>query len=126
MPNRGFDGDMDTRIIKSQTSPFVRMALLFLAAAVFAWGLQYKLSLYKAHSDPTSVAKLIQGEQTNKKIASLQARSRLWFPQLVLDYSIYTFRPPIITRWNRQVEELVYPAIIFVPCSLFVRPPPSL
>lgn len=43
----------------------IRVALVFLAAAVFAWGLQAKLALYKAPS-PTrtaSVAKLLQHKQ---------------------------------------------------------------
>jgi hypothetical protein len=121
----GSDGDMPTRTIQSQASPFLRIALLILAAAVFAWGLQYKLSLYKPHSDPTSVAKLIQGEQTNKKITSVQFKSRLWLPQLSLDRSPYAFRPPIIVRRNREVDKRVYQSIRFVSCSLFFRPPPQ-
>jgi hypothetical protein len=124
----GCNGDMPTRMINSQASAILRIALLILSAAVFAWGLQYKLSLYQtgSHSHPLSVAKLMQGEQTNKKITSIQAKSRRWLPQLTLDHTIYAFRPPVITRWNRRVDEMVYPAILFVPCSLFIRPPPSL
>jgi hypothetical protein len=128
-PITGSDGDMPTRTVQSQASAFLRIALLILAAAVFAWGLQYKLSLYKtgSNSHPLSVAKLMQGEQTNKKItAIIQAKSRVWFPQISLDYHLYAFRPPIIIRRNRQVDKLVYPSLIFIPCFLFVRPPPSI
>jgi hypothetical protein len=114
-------------MIKSQASPLLRIALLILAAAVFAWGLQYKLSLYEApaHSHPVSVAKLIQGEQTTKKIASIQVRIPHWTSQFSLDSNLYTFRPPIIVRRNRQVDKLVSPSIMFVPCVLFFRPPPE-
>lgn len=101
--------------------------MLILAASVFAWGLQYKLSLYQSesHSHPLSVAKLIQGEQTNKKIASIQVRICDWSSQLALDSNLSTFRPSIIVRRNRQVDELVHPSIMFIPSNLFFRPPPQ-
>ena len=126
-PDHGCDGEMPTRLIKSQASPLLRIALLILAAAVFAWGLQYKLSLYQSasYSHPISVAKLIQGERTNKEIASTQVRIRDSSSQFSLDSNLPTFRPPIIVRRNRQVDKLVYPSIMFVPCFLFFRPPPQ-
>ena len=114
-------------MIKSQASPLLRIALLILAGAVFAWGLQYKLSLYhsESHSHPISVAKLIQGEQTNKKIASVEVRIRNWSSQFSLDRNFPAFRPPITVRRNRHVDKFVYPSIMFVPCFLFFRPPPQ-
>ena len=120
-------GEMPTRMIKTQGSTLLWIALLILAAAVFAWGLQYKLSLYEApsQSHPVSVAKLIQGEQTNKKIASIQVRIREWSSQFSLDSSLHIFRPPLIVRRNRLVDMFVYPSIMFVPFFLFFRPPPQ-
>lgn len=100
--------------------------MLILAAAVFAWGLQYKLSLYEApsHSHPVSVAKLIQGEQTNKKSAAIQVRIRDWSSAFSLDSNLQTFRPPVVRR-NRQADKLVRPSIMFFPSLLFFRPPPQ-
>ena len=114
-------------MIKSQAPPFLRIALLILAAAVFAWGLQYKLSLYQSgsQSHPVSVVKLIQGEQTNKKIALIQLRIRLWGSGLSLDRSFSTYRPPINVRRNQQIDKPMFPSIMFVPCTLFFRPPPQ-
>ena len=114
-------------MIKRQASPILRIALVILAAAVFAWGLQYKLSLYDApsHSHPVSVAKLIQGEQTNKKVASIQVRIRDWSSQFSPDSELSAFRSPVIVRRNRQVAKLVNPSIMFIPSALFFRPPPQ-
>jgi hypothetical protein len=114
-------------MINSQASPLLRIALLVLAAAVFAWGLQYKLSLYDAssHSHPLSVAKLIQGEQTNKKIASIQVRIRDGSSHFSLDSNLSAVRPPIMVRRNRQADKMICPSIMFVPSSLFFRPPPQ-
>jgi hypothetical protein len=118
---------MSKRMIKSQASPLLRIAIIILAAAVFAWGLQYKLSLYQSgsHSHPISVAKLIQGEKTNKKIASIQVRLHDWSSQFFLDSNLLTFLPPIVVRRNRLVDKIVYPSIMFVPCVLYFRPPPQ-
>lgn len=52
-----------------------RFALLFLAFSVFAWGLQAKLSLYKAAPFPSTatVAKLSSENRSAQTIASLQS-----------------------------------------------------
>lgn len=52
-----------------------RFALLFLALSVFAWGLQAKLSLYKAAQSPSTatVAKLSTENRSAQTIASLQS-----------------------------------------------------
>ena len=118
---------MPLRTIKSQAPPGLKIALLFLGLAIFAWGLQYKLSLYEVplHQHPVSVAKLIQGEQTNKKIVSLQLHLRSRFSQLHVDDSIIPFRLPVIVQRNRQPDPLPYTAITFIPWVLLFRPPPQ-
>jgi hypothetical protein len=118
---------MPPRKIKSQASPVLRISLLILGLAVFAWGFQYKLSLYQAssHHHPVSVAKLIQGEQTSKKIVSLQLRIRSKFSDLRVDGIIVPFRLPIIVQRNKQPDAVTYTSITFIPCFLFFRPPPQ-
>lgn len=118
---------MPPRTSQSQTSPMFRIALLILGMAVFAWGLQYKLSLYQAssHHHPVSVAKLIQAEQTSKKMVSLQTRSRTRFSQLRVDDFVIPFRLPVIVQRNRQPDGVSYTSIPFIPCFLFFRPPPQ-
>ena len=118
---------MSSSRIESPASPLLRIALLILGLAVFAWGFHYKLSLYEAssHPNPVSVAKLIQGEQTNKKIdaAQLQIRSRI--SQLAVDSVVAYLRPPIVVRQNRQPDELIPTPVIFLPPSHLFRPPPQ-
>jgi hypothetical protein len=117
---------MSPSIIKSQASPLLRIALLILGAAVFAWGLHYKLSLYETsqHPNPVSVAKLIQGEQNNKKIDSIQLGIRCPFSHLEVDSNVSAFRPAIVIRRNRQPDEPVYTPLILFPSVHFFRPPP--
>jgi hypothetical protein len=51
-----------------------RCALLFLAAAVFSWGLQAKLSLYKTPQSPSTVtvAKLLTERRSAQTMALLE------------------------------------------------------
>ncbi len=122
------DAEMPQSTSITKVSPILRMALLILGVAVFAWGLQYKLSLYEAPSNPhpVSVAKLIQGEQTNKKISSIQLGNRYKSSLLSVQSTVVTFVPRIIGRRNRQVDKVVCRSILFVPCFLFFRPPPKI
>jgi hypothetical protein len=121
------DAKMPPLTSKSEASGLLRIALLILGLAVFAWGLQYKLSLYEAssHHHPVSVAKLMQGEQTNKKIMSLQLQIRSKFSQLQVDSAIVPLPLPEIVRRNRRPDTLIYTSITFVTCVLFFRPPPQ-
>jgi hypothetical protein len=75
-----------------------KCALLFLACAVFSWGLQAKLSLYKTPQSPTTVivAKLLTERRSAQTMASLEkpltldaAREKLYLiPLLVLAQAI--------------------------------------
>jgi hypothetical protein len=51
-----------------------KCALLFLASAVFTWGLQAKLSLYKPHQTPSTstVAKLLTERRSAQTVAVLE------------------------------------------------------
>ncbi len=51
-----------------------KCALLFLASAVFSWGLQAKLSLYKTPQSPSNVtvAKLLTERRSAQTVASLE------------------------------------------------------
>lgn len=107
-------------------SPALRIALVILAVAVFAWGLQYKLSLYQRPS-PRSIntAKLIQGEQPGKKLAAILVRNRDTSPLFFLCGSTLLFVPAILVQWYRSAEK----PIALTPPSFysrhFIRPPPK-
>jgi hypothetical protein len=113
-------------LMKNQASPLLRIAMVSLGLAVFAWGLQYKLSLYKSasHGQPISVAKLMQGEQS-KRAASIQSFSCTRCSQLRLFNTVAAFRSPIVIQRNRQVDKLVCSSITYIPHLLFFKPPPQ-
>jgi hypothetical protein len=56
-----------------------KCSLLFLSSAVFSWGLQAKLSLYKTPQSPTTVivAKLLTERRSAQTMASLENAPRL-------------------------------------------------
>jgi hypothetical protein len=116
---------MNPRLIRKHASLVLKIASLFLCAAVFAWGLQYKLSLYNSssHPNPTSVAKLIQAERSNREVAVLHLRNLNRIP-FSLEKFIPAFGPSVLSRRNMPIAKSVLPAIGFVPSVLFFRPPP--
>jgi hypothetical protein len=102
--------------------------VLILCFAVFAWGLQYKLSLYKtAHPiHPTNVAKLIQGEQRHRTGPLHSEWSRSQSPEFPVRWTIAPFRPLIALRRQGQSDEFVMqPAPIREMHDLLFRPPPQ-
>jgi hypothetical protein len=119
-------GEMPLRLIERQPSLLLRIAFLILVAAIFGWGLQYKLSLYKAssHPDPIRIAKLIQGDQSNRRVVAIHLIRSQKLPQFSLECTIQAFRPPVPNRQNRPVDGPVLPSISFIPSFLFFRPPP--
>jgi len=69
-------------MVKRSRSPApiaLKCALLFLAVAVFSWGLQAKLSLYKTSQSPSaaSVAKLSTEKRTAQAMASIERIAEL-------------------------------------------------
>lgn len=117
---------MHPRLTQSKTSSALKIALLVLSVAIFAWGLQYKLSLYKAPSrlNPVNVAKLIQGEQPSKKAVGLQSQSRYHCPRFLLQSTFQAFQPPMVVRRERLVDPPVVASVRLLP-SHFFRPPPQ-
>jgi hypothetical protein len=70
---------MEKRRLVSKRPPIAatyafKYALLFLACAVFSWGLQAKLSLYKKPQSPSTVivAKLLTERRSAQTMASLE------------------------------------------------------
>ncbi len=109
----------------------IRVAVVFLAAAVFAWGLQSKLALYRAPSPlrNTSVAKLIQGK---KQVLSVPEQDRsLGSLRVAVAISILLKSMPSgakrlqFSRFQRAASPASPPFQLTVFPS-FVRPPPQL
>lgn len=113
------------RAVESRVSTWLRITLLVLGVAVFAWGLQYKLSLYKApNHHAVSVAKLIQGEQANKRVILSSAHERCSDNALCQESRVVASDRPL-GRQNRSRGKFLYLSTIFMPYCLFFRPPPS-
>jgi hypothetical protein len=112
---------------KCNVSPTLRITLLILGLAIFAWGLQYKLSLYDTpyHPNPVRIAKLMQGDQPGKKFAVSHMRDCATELQSALDRPALCFLPPFLVRPNRPIEKPVLsPPPLASECQ-FVRPPPQ-
>jgi hypothetical protein len=124
-----------------------KCALLFLASAVFSWGLQAKLSLYKPPQSPSTVtvAKLLTEKRAAQTMASLEKalkpdtaweRSNL-IPLLVLAQAIliltFKFYQVEINicrfrRWNFQDPHLTQrppPAFFLVPSTAIMHDTPA-
>ena len=109
-----------------------KLALLFLACAVFSWGLQAKLSLYKTSQSPSTVtvAKLLTERRSAQTIALLEkvltpdrAPEMLkLIPLLVLAHAIL-----ILTFESYQVEMNLrrFRSWDFHDPHLTQRPPPT-
>ena len=116
---------------------FGTLALLGLAFCVFAWGLQYKLSLYdppQAASHQIPKAKLLSKDQQSKTPEGLQsgrygspvkwmilAPATVFFIWQVL----VLLNPPASGQWEQQANSShqIHCAILN---TIFVRPPPFL
>jgi hypothetical protein len=122
------DAKMPPRTMKTQASLLIRIAFLILGLAIFAWGLQYKLSLYQSSTDqhPVSVAKLIQGDQSKKNFSSipLQESHSKGTPSAI-DSAAVAQRPWNMGRGHQQPEVIAISAILFLPYVHFFRPPPQ-
>jgi hypothetical protein len=111
-------------------SPVVVMALVITLLSVFAWGLQYKLSLYKV-SDGTRptmpAAKLLSPKEFNP-VAQLQPKGELRLVASILSafHPVWNIVPllwlasfSILARPRR-----LNPAQIWVVAKIYSRPPP--
>jgi hypothetical protein len=109
-----------------QNSAGFRLFVHILCVAIFAWGLQAKLSQYKTSkaSHPVTVVKLLQPEQSNKKTSAIAPGERSGSVQLVIYRTVILFKPQIIACRDRQVRKSVSSAIPSYPHDLLFRPPP--
>lgn len=116
---------MHSRTIELKASPVFRMALLILGVAVFAWGLQYKMSLYQPsiHPNPVQIAKLMQGEQASRKVTAMQVPARCSEP--ILESMVPQFVPPVQGGHRRPGETPPPRPLLLVSTSVFLRPPPQ-
>jgi len=127
------------RLSKSRPFNLLGMlALLGLAFCVFAWGLQYKLSLYDppqtaSHQIPR--AKLLsRDEQSSTAESPLVVRTKTFTSViytaptavfLILLLAIQVLNPPVSRRVEKRTNRLfhLHRAVLN---TLFVRPPPVL
>jgi hypothetical protein len=108
-------------------SPASRVFTLFLCVSVFSWGLEAKLSLYKAPTGSHSekVAKLIQDRQLNKKkIGELQQVDRRHGSRFALQPVASLLVPEFSAARIRQICPRAAGFIRFYPHAPLFRPPP--
>jgi hypothetical protein len=107
-------------------SPAFKAFALFLCVSVFSWGLEAKLSLYKAptgsHSE--TVAKLIQDRQLNKKIGDLQQIGQRDESRFAIQPAASLFAPEFSADRIRQIAPRVALFLLIYPHVLLFRPPP--
>lgn len=102
---------------------------LVLAAAVFAWGLHAKLSLYGPTVEPSNatVAKLLVNQRSAAALAVPDSHARpygLWQLLLLLLGSAFLL-PVFQLRWIRSSDRRAKPQDYPIPPDLLSRPPPA-
>lgn len=118
---------MSPVLTRKRSYPGRRILVPLLCAAIFAWGLQAKLSLYNtgSSSHPTSVAKLIQNEPAKKKNSAVGPGVRADAGQLFAYSAVVLLQPRFVVCRNRQVHKLICSSISSYSHALLFRPPPQ-
>ena len=100
---------------------------LILCVAVFAWGMQYKLSLYSqpSSSHPKSVAKLFTDNQVSKKSILPHSSDRDFGPKIAFWAALVLFVLAAVVVPHRQASKVFVSSISSRSYALFFRPPPS-
>jgi hypothetical protein len=105
------------------------IGLLMLCMAVFGWGLQYKLSLYKGKDSVSHLAPVAKLLSQKERPAAVQAVLRLSNPPVWPVYLIVALAfglAPAAARLLRSGSREEDPAPLPVPVrALFLRPPPT-
>lgn len=122
---------MPTLRTEYPVSPALRfITVLFLSAAVFALGLQVKLSHYSNSPGPEKIAaKLVQDCRGDKELnakgfSALQAaRDRAHL--LSAEIYIALIAPIHLTKENRLTPTPATPSFAACPPAIFSRPPPQ-
>ena len=111
---------------RRQGSTAVRSVVLVLCATLLAWGLNCKLSGYKApnQSHPKSLVKLIQDDQTRRLAISAPAASRGQFLKSA-DEAVLHFPPRLILGRIHQIHKTASASASSHAYALHHRPPPS-
>jgi hypothetical protein len=117
----------------SRRAFLLALGLLVLSAAVFGWGLQYKLSLYQrkdAVSHQMPEAKLLSQKERPATIQSVSNVSSERPAISLFPVLIFTFAASGLLQTARytRVGSLEPPPCHFAPClqAIFFRPPPAL
>jgi len=141
LPARPSSGERSVRFLTESQTDFrgFGLAFLCLALAVFAWGLQYKLSLYdppQAASHQMAHAKLLSKDQQSPAVAHLViAREETSIGAVVAGYSFVIFflllnhRTALSLLVQQRLNEISRrrPVRPFADMNaLFFRPPPSI
>ncbi len=110
-----------------------QFVLLFLAFAVFSWGMQAKVSLYKIHQSPSAVAaaKLLTEERTAQITVSLKAVEYPVGSSEMLRLISFAASDPVIPFPSFRLRRLK--VSLYRPCGCdsrsigqMRRPPPAL
>jgi hypothetical protein len=111
---------------KRQSSAVTRPIVLVLCAALFTWGLQSKLSSYKApnQSHTKSVVRLLQDDQSRRLAASGPVAPRSPFLRIADLVAVYS-QPRLIVSRTQQVRRSAPDSAASRSYSLHFRPPPS-
>jgi hypothetical protein len=113
---------------RRQVSTTLRGFVLFLCAAIFAWGLHGKLTLYKAPTSARKVStvKLMRDDEVVKKFFVFQLSHSNSDVQLADQAPIRSFPPRFRAHRISLPDKQVLRAIPFYPHALLFRPPPSI
>jgi hypothetical protein len=101
--------------------------VLVLCVAVFSWGLEAKLSLYRgpSASNSNTIAKLVQDGQVNKrKIGEFRLVVRRTVPQLAVETAADLSARRVALNRNVGICRQVAAFPLVFPHALFFRPPP--
>lgn len=103
-----------------------------LAAAVFLWGVEYKISLYPSPGAATRMpkAKLLSEEERPQATASLHPQIVRFNAPLLLTLLLLSAALIAGTRPGQTVMRLAQPSFFIPPCSscfthFWFRPPPA-
>ena len=109
-----------------------KCALLFLACAVFSWGLHAKLSLYEPPQSPSTftVAKLLTERRSAQTVALLEKAltpDTAWKTLTVIPLLVLALASSILSLEFYQVGTIVYRSrrLDFYDPHLTQRPPPA-
>jgi hypothetical protein len=110
-------------------SPALRWLVLFLCAAVFAWGLQVKLSQFSTAVHGKTDTKLVQDWRGDNKPGAMKffvvRPTHRSAHLLSVQIAVTVVAPRFLVPGIRPPHEPVTSSIAACPLALFSRPPPQ-